>query len=695
MNKGRFKRIFSKRLGALVAVGEQVKAQGKEPGQGDANSPFVLSLSKDERPQSSIIAKLAALPFALALANPLSALAQSLPTGGNVVGGTASIGQTGNTMTIDQTTNRAAINWQTFNIGTGYTVQFNQPGTQSITLNRVVGGVPSNIQGALLANGQVWIQNANGVLFGSGATINVNSLLVTTKNIDVNQFMSGSNTFDLTSTGINAGIVNDGSIAAAGYVTLVGDQVRNTGNINAKQVTLAAGDSATVALDNGQGISITLTNATANALIENSGKIQTGNDGTVLLTAQGKDTLLDTVINLSGVVKANTIVADAGNTGDITVTGNLDASNVTGAGGTVVLSGNRVGLFNDAVINVSGDTQGGLVIIGGDNLNKVPGSGANNLISCVTLADYTQVDAGVKIDAGSAHGDGGFVETSGYGLSVQGTITASAPNGKAGLWLIDPSDINIVAGVNGTPGGGSFSGGAFTPSGTTATITNQTITTTLNAGTNVFITTESSCSSLGNIVVGADINTTGNNVDLTLLSNRSITVNNNITAVNGGKLNLNLSADAEGLGLGNVTIAGTSTTINLNYGALTIWGTCVSGTGVTIAGTLTNIGSGTITGGSSSSYGVFLSGAKTFTNSTLTISGESTNNMGVYVNGNLLVNGGSNITITGMGGSTSGSNITGGGVTLVGNLTVTDGRLTMMPLPPVVVVELPFIVSLP
>jgi filamentous hemagglutinin family protein len=599
------------------------------------------------------------------------------------VGGQISIGSpTDNSLTITQSSQRGAINWQTFNIGTGNTVQFVQPNSNSITLNRVVGGVPSNIQGALLANGQVWIQNANGVLFGNGATINVNSLLVTTKNVDVNQFMAG-NAFDLASTGGNAGIINDGSITAAGYITLIGDQVRNSGSISAKQMVLAAGDSATVALDNGQGISVTLTNSTANALVENSGRIVAGNDGSVLLTAQGKDTLLDTVINLSGVVKAGTIVADAGITGDVVVTGDLDASNQNGKGGAVVLSGNRVGLFDDATVNVSGDASGGLAIIGGDNLNKVPGSSASNLINEVTFADYTQIDSGVKIDAGSANGDGGFIESSGAVLSVDGTISAAAPNGKSGLWLIDPTNITISGGVSGAPTGGTFTGGAFAGTAATATITNQTISDTLNTSTNVLITTASSQAGAGNITqsVGADINTTGT-ATLTLEAAATITLNGNIAEVGAGKLNLNLTADAEHFGNGAVTQCATST-IDLNGGKLTMSGnvTTLSGgivNGVLINGNITNIGTGTITGHSNAGAGVsFIS------SSTLTLNGDNdvtiigtTNTgtnvavaVGVNMNGTLFMSDNSKLMVIGE--SNTGRAVTISNTTLSGHANLT------------------------
>ncbi|HEX7935724.1 MAG TPA: filamentous hemagglutinin N-terminal domain-containing protein [Paraburkholderia sp.] len=372
--------------------------------------------------------------------------AQSLPTNGQVVAGQASISQTNpNTMTINQGTQRTVINWNSFDVGQGNTVQFNQPNAQAQALNRVTGSMPSNIQGSLLANGQVLIQNANGVLFSKSAVVNVGSLLATTKSIDSNAFMAG-NPLALQSTGTNASVVNDGTINAQGYVVMMGDQVRNSGTITTAQggqVALAAGDAATVALPNGQGIQLTLTNASANALVENSGTIKADN-GAVLLTARGSNTLLNTVVNLSGVVRAGTVVADAGNTGDVAVTGKIDASNAAGQGGTVVLSGDRVGVFGNASIDASGATQGGKVIIGGDSLHKLAGTQAQGMLQDgVQFANYTQVDAGASVNAGSAHGNGGFVETSGHSLDVQGQVGAAAPEGKAGEWLIDPTDVTI------------------------------------------------------------------------------------------------------------------------------------------------------------------------------------------------------------------------------------------------------------
>uniref|UniRef100_UPI0011E02AF9 two-partner secretion domain-containing protein n=1 Tax=Aliarcobacter cryaerophilus TaxID=28198 RepID=UPI0011E02AF9 len=94
------------------------------------------------------------------------------PTGGTVVSGTATINQNGNTTNINQSSNKAIINWQDFSIKSNETVNFNQPNANSITLNRVIGNEKSIIDGALNANGQVWLVNSNGVLFGKNAKVN-------------------------------------------------------------------------------------------------------------------------------------------------------------------------------------------------------------------------------------------------------------------------------------------------------------------------------------------------------------------------------------------------------------------------------------------------------------------------------------------------------------------------------------------
>ena len=90
------------------------------------------------------------------------------PAGEQVVAGQASVTRAGANTLITQTTDRAAINWQNFSVGANEAVRFAQPSASSITLNRVLGQNPSEILGSLSANGQVFILNPNGVLFGRG-----------------------------------------------------------------------------------------------------------------------------------------------------------------------------------------------------------------------------------------------------------------------------------------------------------------------------------------------------------------------------------------------------------------------------------------------------------------------------------------------------------------------------------------------
>jgi len=649
MNKSRYRKIFSKRLGTLVPVAECTHSEGKQPGQDGASTSTPAPAPDADSGWTSVVSCIKQSALAVTLLLCASTFAQAipaLPTGGAVAGGQAAITQpNGNTLNIDQRSQRAVINWNSFDIAKGNTVRFNQPNAQAAALNMVGGGRMSNIQGALLANGQVLIYNANGVLFGANAQVNVGSLLATTKQIDPAAFMSGG-PLSLNPTGTRAGVINEGTITAAGYVTLMGDQVRNSGNIAAGgKVVLAAGDKATVALANGQGIEVKLTQATANALVQNDGAIRSQN-GAVLLTARGSNTLLDTVINLSGVVKAATVVADAGQSGDVVVTGKADASNTApgGAGGTVVLSGNRVGLFGQASIDASGNAKGGTVIVGGDRLKQLPGTSAAGLINEVALADRVQVDAGARINAGAANGKGGFVETSGRSLHVQGQV-------KGGDWLIDPLDVTISTApdANLVPTGAASPSSKFIPANTPATVNNKTISNALSGGTNVTVTTLGTIGpEAGNITQNADADIfSSSKANLKLEAVGDVRLNGNIKLSGGG---LNLTADAENRGQGSVIQAATSS-IALGGGKLAVSGNTTKRAAtdaVSLGGNLRDVGEGTITGKASDGAGVSLleSGTLDVTGN-LVINGSS-NNLGVYLLGGASVaNSGASLTVMG------------------------------------------------
>ena len=243
----------------------------------------------------------AAAPFAL---TATLEQARALPIGGQVTTGAATLLQSGSSLTVDQSTQDAAIIWRGFSVAANETVRFNQPNAGSITLNRVIGQNPSLILGRLSANGQVFILNPNGVLFGQGAQVNVGGLVASTLEMTDADFMAGR--YALSGVAASA-VVNQGAITAApgGYVALVGPRVTNTGAISAPQggVGLAAGDRVTLTLSDGGLVGLNIDQATLNALVRNRGVVQAPG-GQVILTAEAMDQITRSVVNNSGVIEA-------------------------------------------------------------------------------------------------------------------------------------------------------------------------------------------------------------------------------------------------------------------------------------------------------------------------------------------------------------------------------------------------------
>src|SRR5262245_20096066 len=116
----------------------------------------------------------------------------ALPTNGTVVAGPSTIAANGNQMVVTQGTQRAAINWNSYSIGANAGVTYVQPNSSSISLNRVTGNDPSQIFGRLTANGQVWLSNPNGILFGRTARIDVAGLVAATANRPDRDFRDSS-----------------------------------------------------------------------------------------------------------------------------------------------------------------------------------------------------------------------------------------------------------------------------------------------------------------------------------------------------------------------------------------------------------------------------------------------------------------------------------------------------------------------
>lgn len=394
-----------------------------------------------------------ALAPAFALANP---------TGGQVVGGSASITvPDANHTIINQASQSAILNWQQFSIGSNQYVQFIQPDSSSVVLNRVIGGNPSQILGNLSANGQVFLVNPNGVFFGQTATLDVQGLVATTLDIKDSDFMAGHYAFAKANGAPDASVVNQGNISAnGGYVVLAGDYVENDGVINAQAgtVVLAAGNQMALTLNNNALVSFVVDQATLAqyAGVSNTGSI-IADGGEVLMTAKVANALTATAVNNSGLVTAHSIqnhngtIILAAKGGDIEESGTLDASATQSgvAGGYIRIRGNaHTDIASTASINAAGDNaRGGFVELSGHHLkvngNVNPGNGGSLLIDPMKL----YITSG-----GASHGSwtsGDWVSTSfidsQLNLGVSLTLIASNSVAAPGT---PPGDAGATAATN-------------------------------------------------------------------------------------------------------------------------------------------------------------------------------------------------------------------------------------------------------
>ena len=481
------------------------------------------------------------------------------PTGGQVVGGAATIVQTNSSrVDIDQSTNKAIINWQTFGINQGEQVNFNQPSQSAIALNRVTGGNASTIAGQLTANGQVWLVNPNGVLFTKTAQVDVGGLVATTSDIGNRNFMAGNYKFNRPGNP-NAAVENQGNItvAQAGLAALVAPTVRNSGVIEAKlgKVALASGNKYTLDLYGDNLVKFAVDDRTAGSLggarVDNSGTID-ADGGIVLLTASQAAGVVDDAINVGGIIDARstgqgtgTIVLN-GNGGNTRVGGTLDASGYGAGqtGGTVDVLGGNVHLASTATIDVSGDAGGGTVHVGGNfhgagpqpnAIHTTVAKGATikaNAISsgnggnvAVWSNKSTSFDGTIEA-RGATGGHGGMVETSGASLGVgaDAIVDTSAAGGTVGLWLLDPQNIDVVSGA---PTGDQIAAGTIVTNLNTSDVT-------LQAGND--ITVDGAIDSSGN----------ANTHNLTMDAGESIDVNANIKLNGSFSATANDSADVNG-----------------------------------------------------------------------------------------------------------------------------------------------------
>jgi filamentous hemagglutinin family protein len=358
----------------------------------------------------------ATLILALQMPNAFSQVAvNALPTGGNVVAGSATISQTQTansaTMNVNQTSQRAVINWDSFNVGKNAQVNFNQPNANAATLNRVTGGNASVIDGAMRANGQVILVNENGVTFGRGAVVNAAGVVASTMNIADKDFMDGKSTFRGNGTGK---IINKGTIStnvADGYIALLAPEVQNQGYVLARAggtVVMAAGEQITLNFQGNHSlVGVNVDRAAYKALIANKKVVET-EGGLIVLAAGAANQLMSSVVKNTGRISASSAVNNGGvielvaNT--VTQAGTVEANSTAQGktGGQVNLVANDIKITQKSTTAATGTAGGGQVnvglaataVSGGTQVNaQVPSKNTAQQNQAVVTANATQASS--------------------------------------------------------------------------------------------------------------------------------------------------------------------------------------------------------------------------------------------------------------------------------------------------------------
>jgi filamentous hemagglutinin family protein len=432
------------------------------------------------------------------------------PAGGSVRHGSATIVQNGNLVTINQASGMAILDWNSFSIAQGESTKFVQPNSSSMALNRVNGGTQSLINGRLEANGGVILINPAGILVGKSGVINVNTFIGSTRDVSDTEFLAGG---AMKFSGNSASsIQNLGTIhAESGDIYLIARSIDNQGTLSAKKGTvgLAAADEVVLQPAGDEKLSI-LTQSSTGGQIANSGTIRAvaaeikaagnpyavainldgviktrGNASTktasrVLVQATEGDIAVSSSakISASGKSVAGTVTIET--PGNLEIGGTIMATSSSGAGGQIRLLGQNIHLDSTVVVDASGFAGGGTILVGGDyqggnnptthySSTSLPNAqtlqvdqgakltanatGNGNGGTIIQWSDGTTTsDGAVSVQGGPLGGNGGFAEISGkQNLGFDGSVELSAPNGKAGTVLFDPTDLWIVGSTDPIP----------------------------------------------------------------------------------------------------------------------------------------------------------------------------------------------------------------------------------------------------
>ncbi len=225
---------------------------------------------------------------------------------------------TGNNMVINQFADKATLNWQSFNIGAGGSVEFKQPTSSSVALNRIFDAAPSQVNGKLTANGQVYLINQNGILFGTGAQVNTQSLIASTLDIDdrvyeeigfvnaINNAGGALAAFDSFGRPMGEIRIAEGATlesGKSGRILIFAPTIVNEGTIKTpegQQVLAAAKDRVLIAASDDPNLRGLLVEVSTGGDVTNLGS---------LIAERGNISMLGMAVNQDGLVRATTSVS--------------------------------------------------------------------------------------------------------------------------------------------------------------------------------------------------------------------------------------------------------------------------------------------------------------------------------------------------------------------------------------------------